>query len=73
LPNRNELTSLLDLGQRDPVLPRGHSFTNFQSARYWSSTESIVGAAWRVDFLDGAVTDGTKANFFFVTFVRGGS
>ena len=73
LPNRNELTSLLDLGQRDPALPRGHSFTNFQSARYWSSTEAIVGAAWRVDFLDGAVTDGTKANFFFVTFVRGGS
>ena len=72
LPNRNELTSLLDLGQRNPALPRSHPFTNVQSARYWSSTESAVGAAWRVDFLDGAVTDGTKHNFFFVTFVRDG-
>jgi hypothetical protein len=72
LPNRNELTSLLDLGQRDPALPRGHPFTNFQANRYWSSTANSPRSAWRVDFLEGAVTDGTTANHFFATFVRDG-
>jgi hypothetical protein len=72
LPNRNELTSLLDLNKRNPSLPAGHPFTNFQAARYWSSTANSPGSAWRVDFLDAAVTDGTTANFWFVTFVRNG-
>ena len=72
LPNRNELTSLLDLGQRDPALPRGHPFTSFQANRYWSSTASSPRSAWRVDFLEGAVTDGNIANHFFATFVRNG-
>jgi hypothetical protein len=29
--------------------------------------------SYHLDFRDGAVNDSTKANFFFVTFVRGGS
>jgi hypothetical protein len=72
LPNRNELTSLLDLNKRSPSLPAGHPFTNFQADKYWSSTANSPSSAWRVDFLDAAVTDGTTANFWFVTFVRNG-
>ena len=72
LPNRNELASLLDLNKRDPALPARHPFTNFQAARYWSSTANSPGSVWRVDFLDAAVTDGTIANFWFATFVRDG-
>ena len=72
LPNRNELASLLDLNKRNPALPARHPFTNFQAARYWSSTANSPGSVWRVDFLDAAVTDGTIANFWFATFVRDG-
>ena len=72
LPNRNELTSLLDLNKRNPALPSGHPFTDFQAAKYWTSTANSPGSVWRVDFLDAAVTDGTTANFWFVTFVRDG-
>ena len=38
LPNRNELTSLLDLENFNPALPTGHPFMNFTGSSYWSST-----------------------------------
>ena len=72
LPNRNELTSLLDLGQRNPALSRSHPFTSFQPARYWSSTPSTPSSAWRVDFAEGEVTEGTVVSPYFATFVRDG-
>lgn len=72
LPNRNELASLLDLNKRNPALPSGHPFTNFQASKYWTSTANSPASVWRVDFLDAAVTDGTTANFWFATFVRDG-
>jgi hypothetical protein len=72
LPNRNELTSLLDLGQRNPALSRSHPFTSFQAARYWSSTPSTPSSAWRVDFAEGEVTEGTVVSPYFATFVRDG-
>jgi hypothetical protein len=76
LPNRNELTSLLDLGTVNPALPSGHPFTNFVSSLYWSSTTFAFSAdfAWVVVFLNGSVDFDFKAvNFFFVIAVRGGS
>jgi len=56
LPNRNELTSLLDLGTFNPALPAGHPFVNFVASGYWSSTTNAGGTngAWGVDFDSGA-------------------
>jgi Protein of unknown function (DUF1566) len=74
LPNRNELTSLLDLGASNPALPAGHPFTNFVASNYWSSTASASGMslAWLVSFGDGVMFDTLKTNSNFVTAVRGG-
>jgi len=74
LPNRNELTSLLDLGTFNPALPAGHP--NFVASPYWSSTTLalVSDTAWGVDFGFGGVTSTIKTNpSFFVTAVRGGS
>jgi len=75
LPNRNELTSLLDLGTFDPALPSGHPFTNFQASRYWSSTTRVDDSsnAWDVGFNNGGVHNETKTVDNFVIAVRGGS
>jgi hypothetical protein len=75
LPNRNQLTSLLDLENDDPALPTGHPFMNFQSSVYWSSTTFANGpsSAWDVSFSSGFVDFRNKFNSFFVTAVRGGS
>jgi hypothetical protein len=74
LPNRNQLTSLLDLGNFDPALPTGHPFVNFQS-RYWSSTTlvSSTNFAWSVDFVIGLVDFLGKTTSLPVLPVRGGS
>ncbi|MGH7800295.1 MAG: DUF1566 domain-containing protein [Thermodesulfobacteriota bacterium] len=75
LPNRNQLTSLLDLGKVSLALPTGHPFINFESSNYWSSTTSAgnSGFAWGVFFIDGSVNGALKGSGFFVTAVRGGS
>jgi Protein of unknown function (DUF1566) len=75
LPNRNELTSLLDLGKFAPALPRDHLFINFYPTEYWSSTTSADGSivAWLVDFNLGGTRSNDKTRFFLVTAVRGGS
>ena len=77
LPNRNELTSLLNLGTVNPALPAGHPFTNFVASSYWSSTTNADNSilAWVVSFFNGVVSlDGKSiSSFFFVTAVRGGS
>jgi hypothetical protein len=75
LPNRNELTSLLDLENFNSALPPGNPFMNFQLSGYWSSTTLATNTflAWGVDFNDGSVGTGDKANIFsLVTAVRGG-
>lgn len=38
LANIRELLSLIDYGQADPILPKGHPFQNVRSAIYWTST-----------------------------------
>lgn len=75
LPNRNELTSLLDLENFNPALPTGHPFMNFVSSFYRSSTTSAdtPGGAWVVDFGGGGVDFIGKTGDFFVLPVRGGS
>lgn len=70
-------TSLLDLGEFNPALPRGNPFTNFQFSpgdEYWSSTatgEFPKSLAWAVGFRNSTISEHTKFNSFFVTFVRG--
>jgi hypothetical protein len=74
LPNRNELSSLLNLGTLNPALPAGHPFLNFVASGYWSST-TFAGSssnAWVVVFDDGFV-DFSSTSGIFVTAVRGGS
>jgi Protein of unknown function (DUF1566) len=75
LPNRNELTSLMDLGTFNPTLPAGHPFINFDPSFYWSST-TLAGdpvTAWGVSFSFGDVTTFEKTGaIFFVIAVRGG-
>jgi len=76
LPNRNELTSLLDLETFGPALPAGHPFTNFAAAVYWSSTTVVAGTvregAFGVDFNIPIVGNFAKTGAAFVTAVRGG-
>lgn len=75
LPNRNELTSLLDLGTFSPALPAGHPFTSFQVSGYWSSTTGAFNSinAWVVTFILGSVNGNFKNGSGFVLAVRGGS
>ena len=75
LPNRNELTSLLDLENFNPALPTGHPFMNFVSSAYWSSTTYANSpfSVWYVNFLDGFVFYIVKTVNFYVLPVRGGS
>ena len=76
LPNRNELTSQLDLGTFSPALPSNHPFSNFQASFYWSSTTFAFDSnfAWFVDFNAGVVSFDGKVDFNgFVLAVRGGS
>ena len=75
LPNRKELTSLLDLEYSYPALPTHQYFMNFQSTGYWSSSTSAGSSinAWFVNFNNGAVSVYDKSNFNFDLPVRGGS
>lgn len=59
LPNRFELESLLDLGQKGPSLPSGHPFLHVILDYYWTSSyESYYvdwGVGWAVHFSAGDV------------------
>ena len=62
LPNRKELTSLIDLGETDPTLPLGHPFDNVHTdppqIMYWSSTtdSAFTNSAWHVHMWVGGLT-----------------
>ena len=64
LPNVNELASLIDYYQHNPVLPLGNPFTNVQYYDYWSSTTyaSIPLGAWVVGMSNGGVDYSDKSN-----------
>ena len=74
LPNRNELLSLLDLGETSPTLPSGHPFTNVVLGNYWSSSSFVPGptAAWYVAMSNGGSFWALKTVSNYVWPVRGG-
>ena len=74
LPTIEELASLLDPTQNNPVLPSGHLFTNVYAYHYWSSTTNAIdpNSAWDVHFGTGYVGYGSKYGVFYVRCVRGG-
>ncbi len=73
LPNRSELTSLLDFENFNPALPSGHPFMNFQSSFYWSSTTYAFSPAfaWDVDITGQGPLGMRKVEGKFVTAIRG--
>ena len=86
LPTLNELETIRDLGNVNPVVPAafntgctaGCTVTTCSCTRssgYWSSSTSAGGPgdAWLVYFNAGYVDDFFKTNSFFVRAVRGGS
>lgn len=75
LPNRRELYSLIDHGQREPALPDGHPFEHVWSGKVWSSTSSARDRAyaWWVQFSGGRMFFGRKADDCVVWPVRGES
>ncbi|HHT9114963.1 MAG: DUF1566 domain-containing protein [Planctomycetes bacterium] len=74
LPTVEELASLVDPTQINPLLPSGHPFKDVQSPGYWSSTASVslTSNAWVVYFSSGDVYDGSKNSSNCVWCVRGG-
>ncbi len=79
LPNRSELTSLLDISQ-SPALPTDHPFTGVQLDYYWTSSYhaffKALGIGWAVHFSAGDVEARSwllEADKSFVWPVRGGN
>ena len=74
LPNRNELTSLIDTSKFSPALPTEHPFADVQSSSYWSSTAYAYYAnfEWYVDMSSGFMDGYDGASTYYVWPVRGG-
>ena len=74
LPNRNELMSLVDRSQYNPVLPSGHPFTFVQSNNYWSGSTYAINTilAWYVYMVGGYVNVISKGSSLYVWPVRAG-
>ena len=74
LPNRNELASLIDLGQAQPALTQGHPFEKVQSDYYWTSTTPTNNEdhAWVIHFFRGFITQDDKGGTHHAWFVRNG-
>ena len=73
LPNRGELTSMVEYQCNTPAI-NSTLFPSTAAAPYWSSSPSEGNAqrAWRVDFLDGRVTDALKTDGADIRLIRGG-
>ena len=74
LPTVEELASLVDTTNTNPVLPTGHPFSNVQSFLYWSSTTgaNVTDYAWHVGLGSGFVDGNPKVYDLYVWCVRGG-
>lgn len=76
LPNINELTSLVNIGQSNPAAWLNlQGFSNVIPLYYWSSSSSVdsaTGNVWSVDMSDGYVSSRVRANGQYVWPVRGG-
>jgi hypothetical protein len=75
LPNRRELYSLVDHGEREPALPLGHPFEHVWAGKCWTATTSARdhAYAWWVQFSGGRMFFGNKADDAVVWPVRGES
>jgi hypothetical protein len=71
LPNKEELTSLLELSRRD--LSVKHAFRNVQEGIYWSSTKDRHKEAWYVDFDLGRYSTAPYDHRYYVLCVREGA
>lgn len=74
LPNRRELTSLIDYANRKPALPSDHPFSDLFLGWYWSSTTAAIAVdhAWYVHLEGGRMFYGGKDQSYMVWPVRGG-
>lgn len=75
LPDRKELSSLVDHSKSNPALPTGHLFASVQPFYYyWSSSSDAInnGYAWLIDMDKGVVTRGQKTYKGYVWPVRSG-
>jgi hypothetical protein len=72
LPNVKELQSIVDYSKVGPSIDT--NFFTSQSDLYWSSTTYAFSTsnAWVASFSDGFVSNGGKANAFYIRPVRGG-
>jgi len=75
LPNRQELSSLIDFGKHNPAVAAPERFVGLVNDRYWSSTTHTAGpdSAWTVSFANGSTSAEAKQNTGFVMPVRGGN
>ena len=78
LPTEDELATLLDTTQSDPMLPDGHLFTNVKHEMrdaYWSSTTCSENTdnAWNIYFWDALISVNDKSGSrHYVRAVRSG-
>ena len=73
LPNRNELTSLVEYKCDTPAI-NATIFPGTGEGPYWSSSPdaTAAGNAWNVDFRDGKVSSAPKTSGYNVRLIRGG-
>ena len=72
LPNINELSTLIDIEEFNPVY--NELFTNTSSTNYWSSTSYVKtgfeNQAPYINFRDGSINYSSKVNSYYVRCVR---
>jgi hypothetical protein len=75
MPNRNELRSLLDHGEKRPALPAGHPFRRVFSGWHWTSTTAAIAPAyaWYVHLEGARMFYGNKRDFYWLWPVCGSS
>lgn len=73
LPNAKELLSLVDYGETNPAMPKGHPFLGLLPSNYWSSSSLVSHPflAWFVGMEFGYIFDTGKSNTLLVWPVRG--
>jgi hypothetical protein len=75
MPNRVELRSLVDHGEKRPVLPVGHPFLHVFSGWHWTSTTAAIAPAyaWYIHLEGARMFYGNKRDFYWIWPVCGSS
>jgi len=69
MPNRNEMSSLVDMGRTNPAMPERYPFTNLigfnYDLSYWTSTTRAdeTDQAWIMWFTDGMMGGGNRLQY----------